>query len=314
LNHESEERRTPHAGSVGGRARAYISSNSPLFVISGFVALVGFFAIATNSQYHSLGSALANGFGAGFTFWGIAFFIGLLIRKLVGLVGRRRGFSADRNASIERNLPRGSKTLSSATSWESGRGLAPSLTSEGRGSGDGSLLNSGPVSEPQWKTPATGIGGGLVSVDTNGQIFVVHGHARTVLHELVRVLERGTGREVIVLHEQANSGKTILEKFEEHAAAAAYAVVLLTGDDEGRALSASEPRARGRQNVIFELGFFFGKLGRERVTVLVDRHVEKPSDIDGLVYIPIDEAGAWKQALARELQSASIQVNYSRIP
>lgn len=305
MDSDPEERRTPHVDSVGGRVRAYISSNLALFVISGCVAVLGFIAIATDPKYPSLTSALVNGFGAGLSMGGIAFFIGFLVRKARGLVER---------VSAERNSFRGFGILASATSRKSGGGLASSLTPEGRGSGDGSLLNSAPASERQWETPTASIGVGLATVDTNGSIFVVHGHARTVLHELVRVLERGTGREVVVLHEQSNSGRTILEKFEEHASAAAYAVVLLTGDDEGRALSALEPRARGRQNVIFELGFFFGKLGRERVTVLVDRHVEKPSDVDGLVYIPIDEAGAWKQALARELQSASIQVNYSRIP
>ena len=70
--------------------------------------------------------------------------------------------------------------------------------------------------------------------DPLGPIFVVHGHDHTLLHLAVRVLERGTGRDVVVLHEQTNAGRTILEKFEDHAAAAAYAVVLLTPDDEGR--------------------------------------------------------------------------------
>jgi predicted nucleotide-binding protein len=117
-----------------------------------------------------------------------------------------------------------------------------------------------------------------------------------------------------VLHEQANAGRTILEKFEQHAASAAYAVVLLTADDEGGPVSATGRRPRGRQNVIFELGFFFGKLGRQRVAVLLDQDVERPSDIDGLVYISLDSAGAWKQSLARELRAVNIEVDYSRIP
>jgi len=151
------------------------------------------------------------------------------------------------------------------------------------------------------------------SVSADGPIFVVHGHADALRHELVRVLERATDRDVIVLHEQANAGRTILEKFEAHAASAAYAVVLLTGDDAGGPKGgAAAPR--GRQNVIFELGFFFGKLGRERVAVLLDPQVEQPSDIAGLVYIPADPHGAWKQQLARELSAVDISVNYNRIP
>jgi predicted nucleotide-binding protein len=149
---------------------------------------------------------------------------------------------------------------------------------------------------------------------SDGPIFVVHGHSHAVLHEAVRVLERGTGREVIVLHEQANAGRTILEKFEDHAAHVSFAVVLLTGDDEGGVRTSDSRHLRGRQNVIFELGFFFGKLGRRRVAVLLEGSVEKPSDIDGLVYIDLDRAGAWKQALARELEAADIPVDRSRMP
>jgi predicted nucleotide-binding protein len=146
-------------------------------------------------------------------------------------------------------------------------------------------------------------------------IFVVHGHARAELHETVRVLERATGLDVTILHEQPNAGRTILEKFEDHATVTSYAVVLLTDDDVGsKAGSDKTLKPRGRQNVIFELGFFFGKLGRDRVAVLLSEGVEKPSDIDGLVYITLDSSGAWKQALARELQSAKIPVDYSRIP
>jgi predicted nucleotide-binding protein len=143
----------------------------------------------------------------------------------------------------------------------------------------------------------------------DGPIFVVHGHARAVLHEAVRVLERGTSKEVIVLHEQANAGRTILEKFEDYAADVSFAAVLLTGDDEGSIRTSSEIHLRGRQNVIFELGFFFGKLGRQRVVVLLEENVERPSDIAGLVYITLDQSGAWKYHLARELEAAGISVD-----
>jgi predicted nucleotide-binding protein len=153
-----------------------------------------------------------------------------------------------------------------------------------------------------------------VSHVMDGPIFVVHGHAHAVLHEAVRVLERGTGREVTVLHEQPNAGRTILEKFEDHAVTAAFAVVLLTGDDAGGVSAGADIRLRGRQNVIFELGFFFGKLGRQRVAVLLEEGIEKPSDIDGLVYINLDSASAWKYVLARELEAADISVDRSRIP
>jgi predicted nucleotide-binding protein len=144
-------------------------------------------------------------------------------------------------------------------------------------------------------------------------IFLVHGHDHRLLHEVVRVLERGTGREVVVLHEQASRGRTVLEKFEDHAQLASFAVVLLTADDVGGAIG-HETKPRGRQNVIFELGFFFGKLGRDHVCVLLEEGVEQPSDIAGLVYVAADVSGSWKYSLGRELQASGIEVAFDRIP
>ena len=161
-------------------------------------------------------------------------------------------------------------------------------------------------------SPAPAAAEGQPSADA--PIFVVHGHDHGLAYQVARVLERATGREAIILHEQANQGRTILEKFEAHAEGVAFAVVLLTGDDEGRKIGAPDLRPRGRQNVIFELGFFFGMLGRSRVMVLVSEGVEHPSDVAGLVYEVVDPAGSWKQALARELEAAGIGVNHSRIP
>jgi hypothetical protein len=152
------------------------------------------------------------------------------------------------------------------------------------------------------------------AVDTDGPIFVVHGRDEGKAQYVARVLERGTGRDVTILHEQPNQGRTLIEKFEHHALRASFAVVVLTGDDEGGLAGSEDRRQRGRQNVIFELGFFFGLLGRGRVVVLTMPEVEKPSDVDGLVYIPWDGAGAWKQDLARELEAAKIAVNRGRMP
>jgi predicted nucleotide-binding protein len=151
---------------------------------------------------------------------------------------------------------------------------------------------------------------------SEGPIFVVHGRDNARKYELVRLLDRTTGRDVQVLHEQANRGATILEKLERHVQAAGYAVVLLTGDDEGRLRGKDDLalNARARQNVIFELGVFLGSLGRSRVAVLFEDGVELPSDLDGLVYIPLDSAGGWRVALLKELVAAGIAVDHSRMP
>ena len=93
-----------------------------------------------------------------------------------------------------------------------------------------------------------------------------------------------------ILHEQANEGKRIIEKFEKHSAVG-FAIVLLTSDDEGKAKASDNLNIRARQNVILELGFFMGKLGRSRVLPLYIEGVELPSDIQGLMYTLIDDGG-----------------------
>jgi predicted nucleotide-binding protein len=87
---------------------------------------------------------------------------------------------------------------------------------------------------------------------------------------------------------------------------AVYAVVLLTADDMGRARNEQDLKPRARQNVVFELGYFFAHLSRQNVAVLLDAGVQRPTDIDGLVYIKRDPDGGWKVKLAKELNEAGI--------
>jgi predicted nucleotide-binding protein len=143
-------------------------------------------------------------------------------------------------------------------------------------------------------------------------IFIVHGRddaTKLAVHGFLRAV---TSLEPVILHEQASSGRTIIEKFEDHAADAAFAVILLTADDEG-GLSGGEHQPRARQNVIFEFGFFVAALGRHRVAILYEHGVERPSDIDGVAYISLDAAGAWKVALARELRAAQLPVDAEQL-
>lgn len=152
-------------------------------------------------------------------------------------------------------------------------------------------------------------------VNSAGPIFIVHGRHLGRANEVARVLERVTTRKVVILHEEANAGQTILEKFELHASSAAFAVVLLTSDDEGRLRDSQEDlRPRGRQNVVLEMGYFLGKLGRPRVALLIEEGVEQPSDLHGLVYVDLDAAGAWKTKLAKELTQVAIPVDMTQIP
>src|SRR5262249_17157379 len=116
----------------------------------------------------------------------------------------------------------------------------------------------------------------------------------------------------IVLHEQANQGRTVIEKFEKHADVD-FAVVLLTPDDLGHAVGApDEAKPRARQNVVFELGYFVGRLGRSRVCALHKGDVEILSDYDGIVYVSMNDPQGWRLLLAREIKAAGIDVDLNK--
>jgi predicted nucleotide-binding protein len=146
---------------------------------------------------------------------------------------------------------------------------------------------------------------------TSRKVFVVHGHDNELKEMTARFLEK-LELEPIILHEQPSAGRTIIEKFETYSDDVAFAVVLLTPDDVGGiAVDRSDLRARARQNVILELGYFLGRLGRARVCALYKPGVELPSDYQGIIYVDLDPGGAWRTKLAQELIGAKLTFNLS---
>lgn len=139
-------------------------------------------------------------------------------------------------------------------------------------------------------------------------VFIIHGHDHGIKEAVARFLSK-VGLNPIILHEQANRGKAVIEKFEEHAAVS-YAVALLTPDDVGAAKAERDNlQPRPRQNVLFEFGYFIGKLGRGHVCGLTTAGVEIPSDYSGVLLIQLDAAGAWRLELLRELRAAGLPVD-----
>jgi len=114
------------------------------------------------------------------------------------------------------------------------------------------------------------------------------------------------------LHMRPHGGRNILTKFQEESQGAGFAVILMTPDDEG-ALEGETLQKRARQNVVFELGFFIGKLGTPNVAALVKGPMEKPSDFDGIGYIDYDAKAEWKRLLAREMQCAQIPFDATKV-
>jgi CheY-like chemotaxis protein len=153
----------------------------------------------------------------------------------------------------------------------------------------------------------------LVSLPTRVQdVFIVHGHDDIARETVARFIEQ-LGLRAIILGDQPSNGRTIIAKI-EHYSRVGFVIVLLTPDDIGYAKS--QPRQkkfRARQNVIFELGFFIGKLGHSRVCSLYKEDVEILSDYQGVVYIPLDSDGGWKIRLARELLAAGIHFDQKNL-
>lgn len=144
------------------------------------------------------------------------------------------------------------------------------------------------------------------------KVFIVHGHDHAAKAEL-EIFLREIGLEPVVLHREADEGLTIIEKFEKHSSVG-YALILLTPDDVVQPSTTSEVAKesleyRARQNVIFEFGFFVGKLGRSRVCCIYRRNVTPPSDISGLVYKQYREhINEIKYELLKELRKAGYEV------
>ena len=147
-----------------------------------------------------------------------------------------------------------------------------------------------PVPPPKAATPAS------------RRVFVVHGRDAEAKATVARFLSR-LSLEPIILHEQPNQGRTLIEKFEMFADVR-FAIVLLTPDDAGHPRDTPEDsQPRPRQNVVLELGYFLGKLGRSNVCALVRSPIELPTDYDGVVYVPMDDGEGWKLQLAKEIRS-----------
>lgn len=150
------------------------------------------------------------------------------------------------------------------------------------------------------------------AVVKNKRVFIVHGHDDLLKESVARLVEK-IGLEAVILHEQPNGGKTIIEKLGEQADVG-YAIILYTPCDEGRKKGSENSKPRARQNVVFEHGLFMGKLGSERVCALRKSEVEMPSDAQGILYIEVkDGSNDWMYQVAKELKKAGYDVDLNKI-
>lgn len=144
------------------------------------------------------------------------------------------------------------------------------------------------------------------------KVFIVHGHDSNTRNE-AELLMKQLGLEPVVLFKKVNEGDTIIEKLLRESKDAAFAIVLYTKCDEGKAVEETDLKPRARQNVVFEHGLMCGLLGRKRVVALVEEGVEVPGDLSGVVYIPLDAAKRWQLDVAREMKASGMQVDLNKL-
>lgn len=154
-----------------------------------------------------------------------------------------------------------------------------------------------------------------IKSELSKNIFIVHGHNEEMKQSSARFIEK-IDLKPIILHEQPNKGKTIIEKFSDYSNVS-FAIILLSADDIAFSKNDKIENAsfRARQNVIFELGFFIGKIGRENVVVIHEQieNFEIPSDYQGVLYIPYDKNGNWKLSIAKELKAIGYKIDGNKL-
>jgi predicted nucleotide-binding protein len=139
-------------------------------------------------------------------------------------------------------------------------------------------------------------------------IFIVHGHDTGTEEEVRLVIER-LGLRAIILHEQADTGKTLIEKVERNADVG-FAVVILTPDDVGSSKNTRpQPPPRTRRNVVLDLYYFLGKLGHTRVYALLKDRAEIPPEIADVPCTTMDSTGRWQNNLAKALRAAGMELD-----
>jgi predicted nucleotide-binding protein len=153
--------------------------------------------------------------------------------------------------------------------------------------------------------------------NANNKVFVVYGHDETAKNHLEAMLRRW-GLDPLILDQLPSEGQTIIEKLEKYTADVHFAVILATPDDEGHRAGREDEKAyRARQNVVLELGMLLSRLGRSRVAILLKQqaNMERPSDIQGLIYIPFKddlqkEAGT---ILAKEMAAQGYHIDIAKL-
>jgi len=149
------------------------------------------------------------------------------------------------------------------------------------------------------------------SNECRNKIFIVHGHDEELKSNVARFVEK-LGLEVVILHEMPDQNRSISQKLKDYSDVN-FAIILLSPDDEGRKINDIKLNRRARQNVILELGYFYGKLNSSQLCVINKDVEELPSDYDGILFTSYDKDGAWRLKLAKEIKAAGFAVDLNKV-
>ena len=152
-----------------------------------------------------------------------------------------------------------------------------------------------------------------MNAKTLPKVYIVHGPDEETKTTVAKFIEN-LGLKPTVLDRKPSNGQTVIDKFDEQTDNAGFAIALLTPDDVGALKGESDRQLnpRANQNVIFELGYFIGKLNPNQVCLLYKEGVELPSSIRDVAYVPMDSADGWKLKLGQEMQNAGLPIDMSR--
>ena len=150
--------------------------------------------------------------------------------------------------------------------------------------------------------------------ETRRKVFISHGHDEEAITTVAEFVEN-LGLKVTVLDEQLGNDLTVIDNLERYADDTGFAIALLTPDDVGALKDEADRQLnpRARQNVLFELGYFIGKLNPNRVCLLYKEGVELPSGIRDVAYVPMDSADAWKLKLRQGMRNAGLPIDMSQV-
>ena len=145
------------------------------------------------------------------------------------------------------------------------------------------------------------------------KVFISHGQDEETITTVAKFVEN-LGLKVTVLDEQPSNDLTVIENLEKYADETGFAIALLTPDDVGALKDEADRQLnpRAHQNVIFELGYFIGKLNPNQVCLLYKEGVELPSGIRDVAYVPMDSDDDWKLKLSQGMRKAGLPIDMSR--